>query len=74
MTYQNTLSCVHEPFGEAWYYGPERLSNRFDTEESRKKSGHDETTYRDIFDMIDSQAKVVCSTPCHMRSLQSSDY
>lgn len=24
------VSCVHEPFGEAFYFGPERLSDRYD--------------------------------------------
>jgi hypothetical protein len=60
MTYRNTLSCVHEPFGDAWYFGPERLSNRFDNEEERKKSGFSETTYRDILNTVNQEAKVVC--------------
>jgi hypothetical protein len=54
MTCRDTLQCVHEPFGDAWYYGPERLADRFENdEEGREKSGYGNTTYRDIFEGID---------------------
>ncbi|OAL56223.1 hypothetical protein IQ07DRAFT_1090 [Pyrenochaeta sp. DS3sAY3a] len=53
MTRHKTLQCVHEPFGDAYYFGPERLAERYeDDEEARKASGHSESTYRTIFDHI----------------------
>ena len=36
MTRRDELKCIHDPFGDAFYYGPERLSDRFaDDEEAR---------------------------------------
>ncbi|RMZ78419.1 hypothetical protein DV738_g3930, partial [Chaetothyriales sp. CBS 135597] len=43
------LTCVHEPFGDAFYYGPERLSSRFESDElTRTQSGFDQTTYKTV--------------------------
>ncbi|KAK4198162.1 P-loop containing nucleoside triphosphate hydrolase protein [Triangularia verruculosa] len=53
MTRQDILHCVHEPFGDAFYYGPERLSERFENDEQgRKKSGFSQITYKDVVDQI----------------------
>lgn len=53
MTRQKTLQCVHEPFGDAYYFGPERLAERYEEDsEARKQSGYSESTYRTIFDRI----------------------
>ncbi|KAF2241234.1 hypothetical protein BU26DRAFT_469412 [Trematosphaeria pertusa] len=53
MTRRDTLQCVHEPFGDAYYFGPERLAERYeDDEKSRLESGYSESTYRTIFDRI----------------------
>ncbi|EXJ91070.1 hypothetical protein A1O1_04177 [Capronia coronata CBS 617.96] len=50
------LACVHEPFGDAFYYGPERMSPRFEAdEEARKASGFSDSTYKTIFDHIDRE-------------------
>jgi hypothetical protein len=55
MTRNETLCCVHEPFGDAFYYGPERLSSRFaEDEAARVKSGFNNSTYQTIFDNIDN--------------------
>lgn len=49
MTRRDTLRCEHEPFGDPFYYGPERLSERFEgDEEYRVKTGFAETTYQDV--------------------------
>ncbi|KAK3313435.1 P-loop containing nucleoside triphosphate hydrolase protein [Apodospora peruviana] len=49
MTRKDTLHCVHEPFGDAFYYGPERLSERFaDDEATRLKSGFADVTYKNV--------------------------
>jgi hypothetical protein len=55
MTRNETLCCVHEPFGDAFYYGPERLSSRFEEDEAaRVKSGFNNSTYQTVFDNIDN--------------------
>ncbi|KAI1910053.1 hypothetical protein LOZ12_004726 [Ophidiomyces ophidiicola] len=57
MTRQQTLRCVHEPFGDAFYYGPERLSRRYENDEkARITTGFSNSTYKDIFDRIDREA------------------
>jgi hypothetical protein len=53
MTRHKTLQCVHEPFGDAYYFGPERLAERYENDpQARKESGYAESTYRTIFDRI----------------------
>ncbi|KAF4546180.1 uncharacterized protein LTHEOB_4177 [Lasiodiplodia theobromae] len=37
MTCQDTLQCLHEPFGDAFYYGPERLSERYENDPKARK-------------------------------------
>ncbi|KAI1155972.1 P-loop containing nucleoside triphosphate hydrolase protein [Nemania diffusa] len=54
MTRQDTLQCAHEPFGDAFYYGPERLGERYaDDEAGRISSGFSKTTYQDVVDRLD---------------------
>lgn len=53
MTRRDTLQCVHEPFGDAFYFGPERLSERYEKDEKgRIESGFSESTFKTIFDRI----------------------
>ncbi|CAI4219533.1 unnamed protein product [Parascedosporium putredinis] len=53
MTRRDSLECVHEPFGEPFYYGPERMSERWmNDNEYRLKSGYANTTYKDVLDTI----------------------
>ncbi|KAK4123248.1 hypothetical protein N657DRAFT_573815 [Parathielavia appendiculata] len=53
MTRADILYCVHEPFGDAFYFGPERLSERYEKDEAaRKKSGFANTTYKDVADSL----------------------
>lgn len=59
MTRRDTIECAHEPFGDAFYYGPERLSERYDDEASRIKSGFSKTTYKDVLDRLDKDASQV---------------
>ncbi|KAK2865479.1 hypothetical protein FQN49_003533 [Arthroderma sp. PD_2] len=57
MTRHDTLKCIHEPLGDAFYYGPERLSHRYDDdEEARIQTGFDKSTYKTIFDRFDREA------------------
>lgn len=60
MTQHDTIHCVHEPFGDAFYYGPERLSSRFeDDEQTRVKSGFSSSTYGSVLEGIMSKASEV---------------
>lgn len=64
MTRRDILNCAHEPFGDAFYYGPERLSERFaDDEEARIKSGFAKSTYRTIMDRLEDDGKEVRLSP-----------
>ena len=62
MTQRDTLTCVHEPFGDAFYYGPERLSERFaHNEKGRIESGFSNSTYKTIFDRLERESTEVRS-------------
>ena len=64
MTCRDTLTCVHEPFGDAFYYGPERLSSRFEGDEkARVSTGFSESTYKTIIDSFDKKGDEVRITP-----------
>lgn len=65
MTRRDTLQCVHEPFGDAYYYGPERLAARYDQDEkTRIESGFSESTYKTIMDRINRENTEVRLRPC----------
>ncbi|KAI6708998.1 hypothetical protein JHW43_008492 [Diplocarpon mali] len=52
------LKCVHEPFGDAFYFGPERLSTRYgDDEKAREESGFANSTFRTVFERIEREGK-----------------
>ena len=56
MTCRDTLKCLHEPFGDAFYYGPERLSPRFeDDEQGRIDSGFDASTFATVIERIERE-------------------
>lgn len=60
MTRRDVLSCVHEPFGDAFYYGPERLGVRYaDDAEAREASGFANTTYADVLQTIEESSEGV---------------
>ncbi|KAK4545272.1 hypothetical protein LTR36_003452 [Oleoguttula mirabilis] len=57
MTRRNSLQTIHEPFGDAFYYGPERMGSRFENDEkARVESGFSESTFKTILDRIDREA------------------
>ncbi|KAL4896843.1 hypothetical protein BDV59DRAFT_209385 [Aspergillus ambiguus] len=57
MTQHDTIQCIHEPFGDAFYYGPERLSSRFaNDEQTRLDSGFSKSTYRTVWNRIKREA------------------
>ncbi|KAL3482030.1 P-loop containing nucleoside triphosphate hydrolase protein [Aspergillus californicus] len=58
MTQRDTIQCIHEPFGDAFYYGPERLSNRYEAdEEGRESSGFAASTFKTILERIEREEK-----------------
>lgn len=64
MNCQERVQCIHEPFGDAFYYGPERLSERYENDpKGRRESGFEKSTYRTIFENIDSQNSKVRYPP-----------
>ncbi|XHG07305.1 hypothetical protein AWENTII_010459 [Aspergillus wentii] len=57
MTRRTDIRCIHEPFGDAFYYGPERLSARFaHDEQARLDSGFSKSTFKTVLDRIDLEA------------------
>ena len=57
MTRRKSLQTIHEPFGDAFYYGPERMSARFEKDErERAESGFAESTFKTILDRIENEA------------------
>jgi hypothetical protein len=60
MTRTDILRCVHEPFGDAFYFGPERLSGRYEIDEkAREESGFARSTYKTIVERIEGEGKEV---------------
>ncbi|KAF2160939.1 hypothetical protein M409DRAFT_37642 [Zasmidium cellare ATCC 36951] len=57
MTRRQSLQTIHEPFGDAYYYGPERMGSRFEADEkARAESGFSDSTFRTIMDRIEQEA------------------
>jgi hypothetical protein len=55
----NQISCVHEPFCDAYHFGPERLSERFEDAKVREESGYSQSTYLTVLNNIqDAQEEV----------------
>lgn len=60
MTRRDSLQCVHEPFGDAFYYGPERLGSRYENDEqARISSGFNNSTFKTVLDGLDSESAEV---------------
>lgn len=57
MTRRHDIQTIHEPFGDAFYYGPERMGTRFakDTE-ACQQSGFANSTFKTIMDRIDRES------------------
>lgn len=54
------LQCIHEPFGDAFYFGPERLSSRYEDDvKARDESGFSDSTFKSVFDEIEKQTQQV---------------
>ncbi|PHH65101.1 hypothetical protein CDD80_1041 [Ophiocordyceps camponoti-rufipedis] len=63
MVCRDELECQHEPFSDAYYFGPEFLSDRFrDDDATRRASPAADTTFKSLldgFDDIERQGKRV---------------
>jgi len=54
MTRGDTIQCIHEPFGDPFYFGPEKISPAFANDpEKCVRTGHAETTYASIVSSIE---------------------
>ncbi|KAI9701204.1 MAG: hypothetical protein M1836_001873 [Candelina mexicana] len=63
MTRRDILTCVHEPFGDAFYFGPERLSERYEADEKgRNETGFSDSTFKTVLDRIDREGSEVGSS------------
>lgn len=63
MTRRKDIQTIHEPFGDAFYYGPERMGTRFEGdewEEAREKSGFANSTFATILERIERESSEVC--------------
>lgn len=69
LTCNDTLKCLHEPFGFPYYYGPERLHDRFeDEEQTRVESGFSNETFHDVFNAIERDTAEVGIPPSFFHS------
>ena len=65
MTRRNSLQTIHEPFGDAFYFGPERMGSRFENDEkTREESGFSDSTFKTVLDRIENEAQEVCHDAC----------
>lgn len=68
MTRRDVLDSQHEPFGDAFYFGPEFLSDRFrDDEAARKASAECDETYKSILDRfaeVEKQVRLLLCDRC----------
>lgn len=64
MTRRDDIQTIHEPFGDAFYYGPEKMGTRFSKdEEACKQSGFAESTFKTIMDRIERESAEVRRCP-----------
>ncbi|KAK6839260.1 hypothetical protein PG987_005126 [Apiospora arundinis] len=54
LTQADKIECIHEPFCDAYHFGPERLSERFEDENVRAASGYSQSTYQTVLDNIEA--------------------
>ena len=69
MTRRDQLASQHEPFGDAFYFGPECVSPRFkDDVERREASGVSDVTYGNTFEKFDKVEQEVRTYPARFPS------
>lgn len=64
MARRDILECAHEPFGDAFYFGPEFMSDRFrDDVATRQSSQYRDTTYKSVLERLEDAEKEVRISP-----------
>jgi hypothetical protein len=64
MARRDILECAHEPFGDAFYYGPEFMSDRFrDDAATRQSSEYRDTTFKNVLERLEDAEKDVSILP-----------
>lgn len=64
MARRDILECAHEPFGDAFYFGPEFMSDRFrDDTATRQSSEYRDTTYKSVLERLEDAEKEVRNFP-----------
>ena len=72
MTRGDTIQCIHEPFGDAFYFGPEKMSPAFaDNPEKCSRTGHAESTYASIISSIED---IRAASPDHRIFIKDMSY
>lgn len=67
------MTCIHEPFGDAFYFGPERMGTRYENDEkAREESGFADSTFQTILDRIDSEKEEVSPVSALLSTFPSS--
>ncbi|PTB36448.1 uncharacterized protein TrAFT101_010333 [Trichoderma asperellum] len=58
MARRDILECAHEPFGDAFYFGPEFMSDRFrDDVATRQSSEYRDTTFKNVLERLEDAEK-----------------
>jgi hypothetical protein len=64
MARRDILECAHEPFGDAFYFGPEFMSDRFkDDVATRQSSEYRDTTFKSVLERLEDAEKEVRLSP-----------
>ncbi|GMF76689.1 unnamed protein product [Aspergillus oryzae] len=60
LTRDNDIACVHEPFSDAYHWGPEKLSERYENvEKLRAENGFQDYTYRVALGLVNDSKQNV---------------
>ncbi|KAL7923511.1 P-loop containing nucleoside triphosphate hydrolase protein [Trichoderma austrokoningii] len=58
MARRDILECAHEPFGDAFYFGPEFMSDRFrEDAATREGSEYRDTTFKSVLERLEDAEK-----------------
>lgn len=58
LTRENDITCIHEPVSDAYHWGPERLTDRYDDIEKRQQEGgYHDYTYRTALNLVEEAKK-----------------
>lgn len=69
MTRRDKMQCIHEPFGDAFYFGPESVSRRYEDDvAAREATGLSRSTYagilNDILEQGQNEVRFLLSAHC----------